>query len=80
MHLVMNMNIVSFITSCFLSTIFFKVFIWISQLHFSRSLLKREDIAKVHDQNPLHATRFKALFPLPEEFQCNISVEIKTWR
>ena len=47
---------------------------------FSMSLLKREDIAKVHDQNPLHATRFKALFPLPEEFQCNISVEIKTWR
>ena len=38
---------------------------------------KSEDIAKVHDQNLLHPTLFKVVFPLPEEFQCNISAEIK---
>ena len=69
--------IVSFIPTCFSSTIFIKVFIWVSNLNLSRSLLKSEDIAKVHDQNLLHATLLKAVFPLPEEFQCNISAEIE---
>ena len=71
--------IASFIPTCFSSTIFLKVFIWVSNLNLPRSLLKSEDIAKVHDQNLLHATLLKAVFPLPEEFQCNISAEIKTW-
>ena len=42
-------------------------------------MLKREDIAKVHDQNLTYATLLKAVFPLPQEFQCIISAEIKTW-
>ena len=42
------------------------------------SLLKCEDIAKVHYQNFLHVTLFKAVFPLPKEFQSNIAAEIKT--
>ena len=71
--------IASFIPTCFSSTIFLKVFIWVSNLNLPRSLLKSEDIAKVHDQNLLHATLLKAVFPLPEEFQCNISAEIKIW-
>ena len=58
---------------------FLKVFIWVSNLNLPRSLLKSEDIAKVHDQNLLHATLLKAVFLLSEEFQCNISVEIKIW-
>ena len=41
------------------------------------SLLKSEDIAKVHDQILLHATILQAVFQLPEEFQCNISAEIR---
>ena len=41
----------SFIPTCFSSAIFFKVFIWAFNLNLSTSLLKREDIAKVHDQN-----------------------------
>ena len=69
--------IASFIPTCFSSTIFLKVFIWVSNLNLPRSLLKSEDIAKVHDQNLLHATLLKAVFPLPEEFQCNISAEIE---
>ena len=71
--------IASFVPNCFSSTIFFKVFIWVSNLNLSNSLLKSKDIAKVHDQNLLHATLLKAVFPLPEEFQCNISAEIKIW-
>ena len=35
---------------------FQQVFIWVSNLNLSMSLLKSEDIAKVHDQNFLHAT------------------------
>ena len=57
--------IASFIPTCFSSTIFLKVFIWVSNLNLPRSLLKSEDIAKVHDQNLLHATLLKAAFPLP---------------
>ena len=69
--------IVSFIPTCVSSATFFKVFIWVSNLNLSRSLLKTEDIAKVHDQNFLRATLLKAVFPLPEEFHCNIFAEIK---
>ena len=69
----------SFIPPCFLLTIFFKVFIWVSNLNLSRPLLKSEDISKVHGQNLLYAMLLKAVFPLPEEFQCNISAEIKIW-
>ena len=65
----------SFIPTCFSSTTFFNVFIWVSNLNLSRSLLKSEDIAKVHDQHLLHATLLKAVFPLSEEFQRNLSVE-----
>ena len=42
------------------------------------SLLKSKGIAKVDDQNLLQDA-FKEVFPLPEEFQCNISTEIKIW-
>ena len=41
--------IASFIPTCFSSTIFFKVSIWVSTLNLSTSLLKSEGIAKVHD-------------------------------
>ena len=58
--------IASFIPNCFLSATFFKVFIWVSNLNLPRSLLKSEDIAKVHEKNLLHATLLKAVFPLPE--------------
>ena len=71
--------IASFIPTCFSSTIFLKVFIWVSNLNLSRSLLKSKDIAKVHDQNLVHATLLKPVFLLPDEFRCNISAEIKTW-
>ena len=71
--------IASFIPACFSSTIFFKVFIWVSNLNLATLLLKIEGIAKVQDQNLLHTTLLKAVFPLPEEFQCNISAEIKIW-
>ena len=60
--------IASFVPNCFSATIFFKVFIWISNLNLSRSLLKSKDIAKVHDE----------IF-FRQEFQCNISAEIKIW-
>ena len=69
--------IASFIPTCFLSTIFFKVFILVSNLNLPKSLLKGEDIAKVHDQSLLHAMFLKAVFPLPEEFRCNIFAEKK---
>ena len=58
--------IVSFIPACFLSTTSFKDFIWVPNLNLSRSLLKSEDIARVHDQNFLETTLLKAVFPLPE--------------
>ena len=67
--------IASFIPTCFSSTIFLKVFIWVSNLNLSRSLLKSKDIAKVQDQKLLHATLLKSVFPLPEDFQSNTSVE-----
>ena len=60
--------IASFIPTCFSSTTFFKVFIWVSNLNLSRSLLKSEDIAKVHDQNLLHATLLKAVFHCLKSF------------
>ena len=68
--------IVSFIPTCFSSTIFFKDFIWISNLNLSRSLLKSEDIAKVHDQNLLNAMLLKAVFPLPEHFCWNKNLAV----
>ena len=71
--------IASFIPTYFSSTLFFKVFIWVSNLNLSTSLIKSEAIAKVHDQNFLYTTFLKAVFTLPEEFQCNISAEIKIW-
>ena len=57
-----------FYSNLFLSTIFFKVCVWVSNLNLSRSLLKSEDIAKVHDQNLYHAMllKLKAVFPLPD--------------
>ena len=54
--------IVSFIRTCFSSATFLQIFIWVSNLNLSRSLLKIY----------LHATLLKAVFPLLEEFQCNI--------
>ena len=69
--------IASFIPTCFSSTIFFKDLF--ESVNLSRSLLKTEDIAKVHEKNLLHATFLKPLFLLPGEFQCNISAEIKNW-
>ena len=51
-----------------------------TSLNLPRSLLKNEDIAKVLDQNLLHAMLLKEVFPLPGEFQYNISAEIKIWR
>ena len=69
--------IVSFIPTCVSSATFFKVFIWVSNLNLSRSLLKSKDIAKIHDQNFFYATLLKVVFPFPEEFKCNIFAEIK---
>ena len=59
----------------------FSKFFFGSNLNLSRSLLKSEDIAKVHGQN-IHATLLKAVFPLalPEKFHCNISAEITIQR
>ena len=68
-------SIASFIPTCFSSTIFLGVFIWVSNLNLSRSLLKSKGIAKVQDQNLLYETLLKAVFPLSEEFQSNTSVE-----
>ena len=39
--------IASFVPNCFSSKMFFKVFIWVSNLNLSNSLLK----GKVHDQS-----------------------------
>ena len=66
-----------FITTCFswTATVCVKVFSWVSNLNLSKSLLKNEDIVEVNDQNLLHATLLKAVFSLPEEFQCNISTQ-----
>ena len=76
-----NVIIASFVTTCFFFSLamIFKVFIWVFNLNSSRSLLKSVDMAKVRDQNLLHVTLLKAVFPLPEKFQCNISAEIKIW-
>ena len=60
--------IASFVPNCFSSTIFFKVFIEVSNLNLSNSLRKSKDIAKAHDQS-LHPALLKAVFLLPEEFQ-----------
>ena len=51
--------IASFIPTCFLSTIFFKVFIWVSNLNLARSLPKSEDIAKVQDRSLLYTMLLK---------------------
>ena len=51
---------------------FLKVFI---NLNLYRSLLKIKDVAKIQGHNLLHATLLKAVFPLSEEFQSNISAE-----
>ena len=59
---------------------YFSVFTQVSNLNLSSSLLKSEDIAQVHDQNLQHAMLLKAVFPLPKEFQCNISAETKIWQ
>ena len=72
--------IASFIPTCFSSTIFLKVFIWVSNLNLSRSLVKSEDIAKVLDQNLLHATLLKTVFPLSKAFQSNTSTGKIFWR
>ena len=60
--------IASYVATCFLSAIFFKVFIWISNLNFFMSLINSEGITKVDDENILYAKLLKAVFPLPEEF------------
>ena len=67
--------IASFIPTCVSSIIFLKDFIWVSSLNLSRSLLQSKDIAKVQEQNLLHARLLKAVFPLSEEFQSNTSAE-----
>ena len=66
-------SIAFFIPTCFSSTMFLEVFIWVSNLNLSRSLLKSK--TKVQDQNLLYATLLKAVFPLSEEFQSNTSAE-----
>ena len=48
--------IASLIPTCFSPTIFFKVFIWVSNSNLSTSLLKSGGIAKVYDQNLLQTT------------------------
>ena len=60
---------VSFIPTCFSSTIWVKVFSWVSNLNLCRSLLKTKTFAEVHDQNLHHAMLLKAVFPFSEEFQ-----------
>ena len=69
--------IASFIPTCFSSTIFLKVFIWVSNLNLPRSLLKSEDIAKVHDQNLLHATLLKAVFHCLKSFNVMFLLRLK---
>ena len=69
-----------FIASFISSTILLKVFIWVSNLNLSRSLLKSKDIANVQDQTLLHATLLKGVFPLFEEFQSNTFAEKVFWR
>ena len=72
--------IASFFPTCFLLTIFLKVFTWVSNLNLSRSLLNSKYIAKVQDQNLLHATLLRGVFTLPEEIQSNNSAEKNFWR
>ena len=67
--------IASFIPAFFSSAIFLKVFIWVSNLNLSRSLLKSKGIAKVQDRNLLLTTLLQELSPLSEEFQSNIFAE-----
>ena len=45
-----------------------KVFIRVSNLNLSTSLIKSEAVANVPDQNLIHTMLLKAVFPLPEEF------------
>ena len=68
--------IASFIPIYFSSTICVKVLSWVSNSNLSRSLLKLEDIAEVHDQNLFHAKLLKAAFLLSQESQCTLSAEI----
>ena len=69
--------IASFIPAFVSSATFLKVFTLVSNLNLSRSLLKSKYIAKVQDENLLNTTFLKSVFPLPEEFQSNISAEYK---
>ena len=60
----------SFIPTCFSSAIWVKVFSWVSNFNFMQVIAeKTKTFADVHDQNILHATLLKAVFPLSEEFQ-----------
>ena len=57
----------SVIPTCFSSTIWVKVFSWVSNFNFMQVTTKKtKTFAEVHDHNPLHAT---------EEFQYGIFVE-----
>ena len=58
----------SFIPTYFSSTMWVKVFSWVSNLI-------TKAFAEVHDQNLHHETLLKAVFPFSEEFQCGLFVE-----
>ena len=67
----------SFVPTCFSSTIWVKVFSWVSNLNSCRSLAKKtKTFAEVHDQNLHHATLLKAVLAFSEEFQCGLFAEI----
>ena len=55
----------------------FSKFFFGSNLNLSRSLLKSEDIAKVHDQNLLHATLLKAVFHCLKSFNVMFLLRLK---
>ena len=46
---------------------------WASNLNFSKSLVK--GVAKLCDQDLLHATFLKVVLPLSEEFEYNLPTE-----
>ena len=66
----------SFIPTCFSSTMWVKVFSWVSNLNLSRSLLKNEDICWSSWLNLHHATLLKAVLPFSNEFQFGLFSEI----
>ena len=66
---------VSFILTCFSSTVWVKVFRWISNLNLCRSLLKN-DICWSSWPKSFHTTLLKAVFLLFEEFQLDLFAEI----